>query len=179
MYFLLYTFHIFVQVYFLFYFIYDLHCSFRVYIIFVLILTPLEILRNVKKCLLSRTFCQTFNFFRDIILIFIILLFLFTNRGLPWWLSGKESVCRYSRHRFDVWVGKIPGRQKWQPTLVFLPGKSCGQRSLGVYSPPVCKRVGHNLASKQQQSLWKSTKSIYQLLILSEISVPVFFRHYL
>ena len=99
--------------------------------------------------------------------------------GLPWWLSGKESVCRYSRHRFDVWVGKIPGRQKWQPTLVFLPGKSCGQRSLGVYSPPVCKRVGHNLASKQQQSLWKSTKSIYQLLILSEISVPVFFRHYL
>ena len=24
----------------------------------------------------------------------------------------------------DPWVGKIPWRRKWQPTLVFLPGKS-------------------------------------------------------
>ena len=28
-----------------------------------------------------------------------------------------------------------PWRRKWQPTLVFLPGKSHGQRSLAVYSP--------------------------------------------
>ena len=28
------------------------------------------------------------------------------------------------------WVGKIPWRRKWQPTPVFLPGKSHGQRSL-------------------------------------------------
>ena len=34
------------------------------------------------------------------------------------------------RHRFDTWVGKIPWRKKWQPTPVFLPGKSCGWRSL-------------------------------------------------
>ena len=27
-------------------------------------------------------------------------------------------------------VGKIPWRSKWQPTPVFLPGKSHGQRSL-------------------------------------------------
>ena len=27
-------------------------------------------------------------------------------------------------------VGEIPRRRKWQPTLVFLPGKSHGQRSL-------------------------------------------------
>ena len=26
--------------------------------------------------------------------------------------------------RFDPWVGKIPWRRKWQPTPVFLPGKS-------------------------------------------------------
>ena len=25
---------------------------------------------------------------------------------------------------FDPWVGKIPWRRKWQPTAVFLPGKS-------------------------------------------------------
>ena len=40
------------------------------------------------------------------------------------------------------WVGKIRGRRKWQPTPVFLPGKSHGQRSLASYSPWDCKRVG-------------------------------------
>ena len=32
-------------------------------------------------------------------------------------------------------VGQIPWRRKCQPTLVFLPGKSHGQRSLASYSP--------------------------------------------
>ena len=31
--------------------------------------------------------------------------------------------------------GKIPWRRKWQPTPVFLPGESYGQRSLAGYSP--------------------------------------------
>ena len=31
-------------------------------------------------------------------------------------------------------VGKIPWRRAWQPTLVFLPGKSRGWRSLEGYS---------------------------------------------
>ena len=46
-----------------------------------------------------------------------------------WWLSGKESPCQYRRcrrSRLDPWVGKIPWRRKWQPTPVFLPGKSHG-----------------------------------------------------
>ena len=41
--------------------------------------------------------------------------------------------CR--RPRFNPWVGRIPWRRKWQPTPVFLPGKSQGQRSLTGYSP--------------------------------------------
>ena len=36
---------------------------------------------------------------------------------------------------FDPWVGKIPWRMAWQPTPVFLPGESHGQRSLAGYSP--------------------------------------------
>ena len=32
------------------------------------------------------------------------------------------------------WVGKIPWRRPWQPTPVFLPGESHGQRSLAGYS---------------------------------------------
>ena len=35
----------------------------------------------------------------------------------------------------DPWVGKIPWRRAWQPTPVFLPGESHGQRSLAGYSP--------------------------------------------
>ena len=36
---------------------------------------------------------------------------------------------------FNPWVEKIPWRKKWQPTPVFWPGKSHGQRSLVGYSP--------------------------------------------
>ena len=52
--------------------------------------------------------------------------------------SGKEPSCqcrRHKRHRSDPWVGKIPRRRKQQPTPVFLPGESHGQRSLVGYSP--------------------------------------------
>ena len=32
-------------------------------------------------------------------------------------------------------LGRSPWRRAWQPTLVFLPGESHGQRSLAGYSP--------------------------------------------
>ena len=54
------------------------------------------------------------------------------------WCSGTESTyqCRRCwRCEFDPWIGKIPWRRKWQPTPVFFPGKSHGQRSLPGYSP--------------------------------------------
>ena len=34
----------------------------------------------------------------------------------------------------ESWVGKIPWRRAWQPTPVFLPGESHGQRSLVDYT---------------------------------------------
>jgi len=37
------------------------------------------------------------------------------------------------RCRFDFWVGKTPWRRAQQPTPVFLPGESHGQRSLVGY----------------------------------------------
>ena len=52
--------------------------------------------------------------------------------------SGKEPSCqckRCKRHGFDPWVRKIPWRRAEQPTPVFLPGESHGQRSLVGYSP--------------------------------------------
>ena len=56
--------------------------------------------------------------------------------------SGKETACQCRKHKrrgFDPWVGKIPCRRKWQPTAVFLPGESHGQRKLAGYSPWVLK----------------------------------------
>ena len=49
-----------------------------------------------------------------------------------------ESAYQSRIHRscgFDPWIRKIPWKRKWQPTLVFLPGKFHGQKSLAVYSP--------------------------------------------
>ena len=39
----------------------------------------------------------------------------------------------------DPWVGKSPWRREWQPTPVFLPGESQGQRSLAGCSPQAAK----------------------------------------
>ena len=46
---------------------------------------------------------------------------------------AMQETCK--RCRFDSWLRKIPWRRKWQPTPVFLPGKSQGQKSLVGYSP--------------------------------------------
>ena len=49
--------------------------------------------------------------------------------------SDGKHLLAMQRPGFDPWVGKIPWRRKWQPTLVFLPGKSHGQKNLAGYSP--------------------------------------------
>ena len=67
------------------------------------------------------------------------------------WLSSKRTHLPSRRPGFSPWVGKIPWRRKWQPTPVFLLGKSHGQRSLVDSSSWGHKRVGHDLATKQQQ----------------------------
>ena len=61
-------------------------------------------------------------------------------------LKKKELTCKAGdagRCGFDSWVGKIPWRRAWQPTPVFLPGESHGQRSLAATVHGVA-RVGHD-----------------------------------
>ena len=41
----------------------------------------------------------------------------------------KGSTWQCKRHRFNPWVRKISWSRKWQPTLVFLPWESHGQKS--------------------------------------------------
>ena len=107
--------------------------------------------------------------------------------GFP---GGKESVCqcrRRRRHGFDPWVRKIPWRRKWQPTLVFEPGKSHGQRSLAGYSPWSTKRVGYNLVTKQNKiqlaiyliNKYMITNSGLQIALVPETPNSYYFLLYL
>ena len=76
--------------------------------------------------------------------------------GLLMWLRGKESACRCKKHKrcgFDSWIRKIPWKRKWQPTIVFLPGKFHGQRSLIGYSP----RGGEELDTTEHGGVYMHT----------------------
>ena len=76
------------------------------------------------------------------------------NLGFPGG-SVVKSLPAMQEIRIQFWVRKIPRQRKWQPTPVFLPGKSHGQRSLAGYSPWGRKRVGQDLVSEQQEQTGK------------------------
>ena len=71
---------------------------------------------------------------------------------LTWWLRWWRTCLQRRRPGFDPWVGKIPWRREWLPTLVFLPREFHGQRSLVGYSPRG-HRVGHNWSDLACRSL--------------------------
>ena len=62
--------------------------------------------------------------------------------------QSVKNLPENRRPGFDSWVGKIPWRRKWQPTPVFLPGESHGQRSLAGYTAHGVARVRHDLVTK-------------------------------
>ena len=62
-------------------------------------------------------------------------------------------------------VGKISWRRKLQPTPVFLPGKSHGQRSLAGNGLWGCKESDNLAPKQQQQSLCGSI--LFQILFSS------------
>ena len=73
------------------------------------------------------------------------------NTGFSGGPGGKESACNTGNPGPIPGSGTFPWGREWQPTLVFLPGKFQGQRSLAGNSLRGCKRVGHDLVTKQQQ----------------------------
>ena len=86
--------------------------------------------------------------------------------GFPGGTSGKEPTCQCRSHkrcRSDPWVGKIPCRRAWQPTPVFLPGESHGQRSLAVYNPQGHKNL--DTAEETQQASISVNSSVFFFLL--------------
>ena len=63
---------------------------------------------------------------------------------------------RCGRGGFDPWVGKSPWRRAWQPTPVFLPGESHGQKSLWA--------TVHRVAQSWTWLNWLSTHNFYLIL---------------
>ena len=62
----------------------------------------------------------------------------YESDGLPRWLSSKELACNAGATGDADSIpgsGRSLGGGQWQPTPVFLPGESHGQRSLVGYSP--------------------------------------------
>ena len=74
-----------------------------------------------------------------------LMIALLRPNGDPWWLSGRESACQAGD------MGSIPGsgRRKWQPTPVFLPGESHGQKI----------QVGYSLCCVGLQKIWTQLKN--------------------
>ena len=69
--------------------------------------------------------------------------FLIIFCGVRWGFQGDSAVKNPPASAGDTGsipgLGKSPGEGAWQPTPVFFPGKSNGQRSLAGYSSWGCK----------------------------------------
>ena len=81
---------------------------------------------------------------------------------------------------FDPWIGKIPWRRKWQPTPVFLPAESHGQRNLVGYRP-----WGHKESDRTEHARTRQFKINFEKVdlenkqlgcfVLTVASIPVSF----
>ena len=72
------------------------------------------------------------------LLIFLNCYCLFKDSGLPWWLSGKKFARNAGDSGDAMQVRSLDQEDPWESmatTLLFLPEKSHGQRSLAGYSP--------------------------------------------
>ena len=73
------------------------------------------------------------------IFIMLLLSIIVLPNGFPGGTCGEEPTCQCRLDLRDMGSisesGKIPWRRAWQPSLVFWPGESHGQRSLVGCSP--------------------------------------------
>ena len=80
---------------------------------------------------------KSFTFHSWITISFLYLCPFTQHLGFPHGTVGEESTCNAGDagwYGFDPWVRKIPWRKEGQSTLVFLPEKSHGERSMLGYS---------------------------------------------
>ena len=97
-----------------------------------------------------------------------------------WWegLNGEHSLfitCRVFHLSYPgspPWVGKIPWRRAWQPTSVFLPGESHGQRNLAGCNLVGLWRVGHDWEAKHSTAQCFPKPHVLLFITKAEIHMP-------
>ena len=87
-----------------------------------------------------------------------------TNPGLPWWLSGKDSTCRWKRHDFDPWSEKIPHASEQQSLCATILSPRCGACEPKWLSPcaellkPTCPRAC--APQQEKEPPWEACKPL-------------------
>ena len=97
------------------------------------------------------------------------------RRGFPvaQVVKNLPAIQGTQKQGFNPWVGKVPWKSKWQPTPVFLPGKSCGQKSLPGYSPQTCKELHmaeHACTGRRQ--VWTQPQRVDSAFVSVWLSFP-------
>ena len=74
--------------------------------------------------------------------------------------SDGKNLPAMQETRVCFLVRKLPWRREWPPTLVYLPGESHGQRSLGSGCAWLSSWGHKELAMTEQLTLWKEAVCI-------------------
>ena len=99
--------------------------------------------------------------------------------GLPWELRRSRVCLQCRRPGFDPWVRKIPWRREWQPTPVFLPGETHGQRTLVGYSPWGCKELNTTEQLTLSPPRWNSSLVMTCLPCLFQLTPAMSYQIFL
>ena len=75
------------------------------------------------------------------------------NFGIPRWLSGKESSCRYRRCSFDPWVGKNPLEEEMPTHSSILAQEIPWTMEPGGLESIGLQRGGHDWATEHKVKL--------------------------
>ena len=88
---------------------------------------------------------------------------------IPWWVSGKESACPAGDLGLILGSGRSPGERKWQPTSVFLPGKSLDRGAWWATIHGVAKELDMTVVTKQQRHGIHASKDCLTLNFRGEL----------
>ena len=101
----------------------------------------------------------------------LLSILLLASISFPSGSEDKVSACNAQGPGSIPGLERFPWRRKWQPTPIFLPGESHGQRSLAGYSPQGCKKsdttkrlhISHSLYKplfREIQEVWFSSAAV-------------------
>ena len=85
--------------------------------------------------------------------------------AFPRWWRIHLPIRSHRRLGFDPWVRKIPGRRKYQPTSVFLPGVIPWTEEPGGLQSMVLQSVGHDWKCIHSNAFTPFLKYFYLIIM--------------